>query len=164
MNTDFIKNSCNYHWLKLNSIVMFKDQPVKLISIKRIRDKYRLEYEFENIFTKEKYIETIPDLRNCRTYWNRWSQGMYNHDIMLNSPILQKKYYQIMHVIMPNKISCLNTDTFEEKSFEIPPDKAINIKLTIDINPEKELQVTEICWRNLSTLEFEKIEKCDYLK
>lgn len=157
MNDDIIEQYHDYYWLKLNSIVVFRDQPVKLTKIKQIRDKKRLEYEFTNIFTKQTFTETIPDLQNYGSYWIRWSQGTINkRHIFLDKPVLQKTIYQIIDVELPNKIICLGQEIFDEKTFEISEITAISIQLLIKNNPDLEVQVTEICWRDLSVLEFDQ--------
>lgn len=155
MDIDIRKRSHDFYWLKLNTVVLLRDQPVKLTEIKQI--KRRREYEFTNIFTEEKFTETVPDLHNHRFYWDRWSQGTISkRNIFLDEPVLQRTVYQIIDVILPNKIICLDQEIYDEKTFEISEIIAIKIQLLLDNNPDLEQKVTEICWRGLSVLEFER--------
>lgn len=158
MNTyrDITKGIYDFYLLRLNTIVMFREQPVKLTNIRQIIDKKRLEYEFTNIFTKETFTEITPDLQNHGWYWRHWAHGAKKFHLLLDAPVLYKTIYQIIDIILPNKIACFNQETFDEKSFDISEITAIKINLLIKTDPDTEINVTEICWRDKSTLEFDQ--------
>ena len=156
INDEIIEGLHDFYLLRLNTIVMFHGQPVKLTNIYQIRDRKILEYEFTNIFTKEKFTETVTDLQNHGWYWRHWSHGAKKFHLFLDAPVLHKTKYEVIHVDIPNKITCLNSETFEEKIFIVSNITAVKMDLLIKTNPDMEIKITEICWRDKSTLEFDQ--------
>jgi hypothetical protein len=57
---------------------MFEGEPMKLTKKYELIGRKRLEYEFTNIFTNEKLVKILPDLKNYGSYWRHWSQGEKN--------------------------------------------------------------------------------------
>jgi hypothetical protein len=82
--------------------------------------------------------------------------GRKKFHFFLDAPVLKKVIYQIIDVNLPNKIICFDQETFEEKIFEISDITAMRIQLLIRNNPNLDIKVTEIRWRELSTLEFDQ--------
>lgn len=161
MEDDIIEGLHDFYLLRLGTVIMFCNQPMKLTGIMKIKDRKRLDYELTNIFTNEKISRIVPDMVNYKHYWKHHSYHTKKFSLMVDAPRLIKTVYNILRVIpsgkqLPTQIECLNCMTNERKRFTIDKIIATRIESLLKSNPSLKLKITEICWKTYSTLEFDQ--------